>query len=127
MRKILDQHRRSDPPFPSKLALRLGNLGQGDDSQGHLEIDPSKVVKEAYERGMCHFSRCAEQVPPGSELTCPFLGTEQESPVVKNLVPKIQTSHFLGRDSIFSEIEEYFDPFGYPGRKAAIWGMGGVG
>lgn len=44
-----------------------------------------------------------------------------------NLTPRIHTSNFLGRDSLFEDMEKYFDTSQTPGRKAALWGMAGVG
>ena len=47
-----------------------------------------------------------QKVPPGSELGCPFLGTEQESPVVKKSSAEDLTSHFLGMTAALMNASE---------------------
>jgi len=56
--------------------------------------------------------------PGGSELA-------QHSGI--DATPKIQSSFFLGRDELVSTLEDYFESAGCSARRAALWGMGGVG
>ena len=53
--------------------------------------------------------------------------TPQPDPLPISIIPNIQTTHFIGRASIFRQLDELFDTSSVPRPKVALWGMGGVG
>ncbi|KID81326.1 kinesin [Metarhizium guizhouense ARSEF 977] len=105
VRTILEQNKPTSLG-PSTQALPPANPRYGTNAPRSLAIEEGST-SHVTERGKRAF--------------------KQDSPLAKNLVPQIKTSHFIGRDSVLSELEEYFDSSGEERRRAVIWGMAGVG